>query len=526
MRSFLVLGFYLGLLAFKVNGANILGLFPYPSQSHFNSIQPVMTRLAKNNHNITSISSFRLGEKLDNYEEIIVPMYDFWTNVQNDLGVKNMFEASRSSPNSLHKAVRKTGAELVDFFLQQSKVQEILRSKENFKYDLIIVDLFHTEALFMIGQIFEVPVIALASSNFENYMTSLVESAVPSACSPIDYETYSQDKSFSQRVSNIFECTERRSQRHKDLISQDEVAKKHFSGLGRGTLSPVSNLLSRTSITLLNNYAPLLTPRPSVPNIIPVGGTHIKPTQEIQWNIKRFLDDAREGAIYFSLGTVLKCSDLDSDKLNAIVAVIGKLKEKVLWHCDLKKVDNQPKNLLLQNIVISSDVLAHPHVTFFMTSGGLLGLQEAILRSVPILGIPVFRDQHINLRIVEKLGIGIKLDFTNLTESSLAWSLEKLTTDPSFLTKAREISSKFRDRPLGSVQASTFWIEHILKFKDSSHLRIVGAEISSYELYFGDIVVILLFVILGLILFGYLFYRIATQVQKKREENKLYSKLR
>ncbi|XP_055918804.1 UDP-glycosyltransferase UGT5 [Eupeodes corollae] len=526
MKVFLVFGIYFGLLADSIYGANILGLFAFPSQSHFNSIQTVMTRLAKNNHNITSISSFRLAEKLDNYEEIIVPNFDFWSNVQNDLGVKNMFEASlHSSSSNMHKAVRNTGAELVDFFLQQPKIKEILSSKEKFPYDLIVVDLFHTEALLMIGEVFDVPVVAFASSNFQNYMTALMDSAVPSACSPIDFESFTQDATFTQRISNIFECRERRNQRQKDLIAQDIVARKHFSALGRN-LSPISQLLSRTSITLLNNYSPLLTSRPSVPNIIPVGGTHIKQAQSIQWNIKRFLDDAREGAIYFSLGTILKCSDIDSEKFTAIITVIGKLKEKVLWHCDLKKVENQPKNLLLQDIVSSSDVLAHPHVTFFVTSGGLLGLQEAIWRSVPILGIPVFEDHHINIRNVEKLGIGVKLDFANLTESSLSWSLEKLITDASYKTKSREVSAKFRDRLQGAVQTSVFWIDHALKFKDSSHLRAVGTEVSSFELYLGDIVVILIFVTFGLIAFGYLVYKIGISIKRKREENKLYSKLR
>lgn len=527
MRLFFILGVYFGFLAYQIDCANILGLFAFPSQSHFNSISPVMTKLAKNNHNVTSISNFRLGEKLDNYEEIIIPSYDFWTNVQNELKVKNMFEASRSSSTRIRSALRKTGAELTDFFLQQPKVKEIFSTTKEFPYDLLIVDLFHTEALLMVGEIFKIPVVALTTSNFENYMTSLVDTAVPSACSPNDFEVYTQGASIFQRVGNIFDCIERRNQRHKDLLTQDVVAINHFSTLAHGqTLPPLSRLLSRISITLLNNYPPLLTARPSVPNIIPVGGIHIKQVQEIQWNIKRFLDDARDGAIYLSFGNILKCSDLESGKLTAILNVIGKLKQKVLWHCDLKKVDNQPNNLLLQNIIKSSDILAHPHVNYFITSGGILGLQEAIQRNVPVLGIPVFPDQKMNLRIVEKLGIGIKLDFTNLTEVSLSWSLKKLTTDPAFQTTMREVSSKYRDRPLGGVQESIFWIEHVLKFKDTSHLQVVGAEISTYELYLGDLVFLFFITMLSIIAFTYLIYRIVITVKKKQQENILYSKLR
>lgn len=526
MRYFLICAVLISIVTCQVKSSNILGLFPFPSQSHFNSILPVMTRLAKNSHNVTSISNFRLGEKLDNFDEIIIPIYDFWANVQKELGVKNMFETIRSPSSAIQKAVRTTGADLIDSFLQQPQMKAILDSKEKFHYDLIIVDLFHTEALFMLGEIFQTPVIGISSSNFENYMTALVDAAVPSACSPIDFETYTRDASFGQRISNILECTERRSQRRNDLIAQEIVATKYFSVAGRSFPQLSEVLSSRTALTLINNYPPLLTPRPITPNIIPVGGTHIKQAQNIQWNIKRFLDDAREGAIYFSFGTVLKCSDLEIDKLTAIVRVIGKLKEKVLWHCDMKTVDNQPKNLLLQNIVISSDVMAHPHVTFFMTSGGLLGLQEAIFRGLPVLGIPVFRDHHINLRAIENLGIGVKLDFSNLTESSLAWNLEKLTKDSTYQSRAREVSAQFRDRPLGAAQTATFWIEHVLKFKDSSHLKVVGVEISAYELYLADIVVILIFITVCLFALGYLFYRIAITMKYKREENKLYSKLR
>jgi len=70
--------------------------------------------------------------------------------------------------------------------------------------------------------------------------------------------------------------------------------------------------------------------------------------------------------------------------------------------------------------------LAHPNVRLFITHGGLLSTQEAIHRGVPLVGIPIFADQHYNLARTVSLSIGIRLDYENITTESVTWALNEV----------------------------------------------------------------------------------------------------
>lgn len=54
---------------------------------------------------------------------------------------------------------------------------------------------------------------------------------------------------------------------------------------------------------------------------INIGGAHIKPTKPLPVELQRFLDEAKDGVIYFSLGSVVKSSKLPKDKIRAFLGI-------------------------------------------------------------------------------------------------------------------------------------------------------------------------------------------------------------
>lgn len=50
--------------------------------------------------------------------------------------------------------------------------------------------------------------------------------------------------------------------------------------------------------------------------------------------LEKFLDDAKEGAIYFSLGTNVESTILDDKQRNVILETLNELPYKVLRKCD------------------------------------------------------------------------------------------------------------------------------------------------------------------------------------------------
>lgn len=56
-----------------------------------------------------------------------------------------------------------------------------------------------------------------------------------------------------------------------------------------------------------------------MPNIVNIGGAHIKEKKDLPNDIQTFLDEATDGAIFFSLGTFVKSSRLPKEQLDAFL---------------------------------------------------------------------------------------------------------------------------------------------------------------------------------------------------------------
>lgn len=75
-------------------------------------------------------------------------------------------------------------------------------------------------------------------------------------------------------------------------------------------------------------------------------------------------------------------------------------------------------------------LLAHPNVKLFITHGGLLSTIETIYHGVPILGIPMFGDQKMNMANAVAQGYAQMLDFKDLTEESLLSGINEILQNP------------------------------------------------------------------------------------------------
>lgn len=65
-----------------------------------------------------------------------------------------------------------------------------------------------------------------------------------------------------------------------------------------------------------------------------------------------------------------------------------------------------------------------------MTHGGLLSTTESVARGVPMVGIPVFADQKMNMAKALSLGYGLKVDFQNITSEAVYHALSEIISNP------------------------------------------------------------------------------------------------
>lgn len=285
-------------------------------------------------------------------------------------------------------------------------------------------------------------------------------------------------------------------------------------------------LQANLALLFVNNYYPLATPRPLIPNIIPVGGLQIRPARELPVQIRRFLDEARSGVVYINLGDEQLCGEIPKDKLEVLFNVFKKREERFIWTCHdmpFQKKDI-PKNLFIQHLVSQTDILAHPHVNLFIMNGDLLGLQEAIVRHVPIVGIPLFQNEMENVMLAEKLLIGLRIDYSNLTEASLNWALESMIKKEFYVLNIRDVSKIYRDRPLGGLAHALFWLDYIVRY-GSLPLKTQGVGMPQGQLHLNDLVIYNLMLAAVVLASLVCVYFLGMFLWKKRQTEKLFSKL-
>lgn len=58
--------------------------------------------------------------------------------------------------------------------------------------------------------------------------------------------------------------------------------------------------------------------------VIPIGGAHIKPTKPLPNDLKKFIDEAKNGVIYFNLGSVLQSSQLPKELIQSFLSMFEK----------------------------------------------------------------------------------------------------------------------------------------------------------------------------------------------------------
>jgi UDP:flavonoid glycosyltransferase YjiC (YdhE family) len=74
-------------------------------------------------------------------------------------------------------------------------------------------------------------------------------------------------------------------------------------------------------------------------------------------DIQKYIEEAAEGVIFFSMGSNLKSSDLPDKKLRGILEAFSKLKQRVLWKWEGENLPGKPSNVMVAKWLPQSDIL-------------------------------------------------------------------------------------------------------------------------------------------------------------------------
>jgi glucuronosyltransferase len=161
---------------------------------------------------------------------------------------------------------------------------------------------------------------------------------------------------------------------------------KHFPSANRS----LDEMIKNSSLLLVNDHISITGARPSLPNIIEIGGIHIDRKRQLPKHIKSVLDFADTGAIVVSLGPD---SLLTPEKREVFVRVFSKLPQKIIWKHEEDTLSNLPENVIVSKWLPQRDLVAHHNVRLLITHGGYLSTMESLSEGVPVLTLPL-NDDH------------------------------------------------------------------------------------------------------------------------------------
>ncbi|XP_075223716.1 UDP-glycosyltransferase UGT4-like isoform X2 [Lycorma delicatula] len=410
------------------NSSNILAVIPVASKSHHYMFQPIIKELGFRGHNITFISPYQIETNTTNINQIIVHtsaekmIHSLDFNVLLEMGSSPIFFPPEMS-------FWFYGQRICKEYLNNSEIQRLIHSKDT-KFDLILLETsFGQESLMGFSYKFNAPVISLNS--FVNYI--FLDEFVGN---PLDLSYVPHLELPFSNVMNLFERLKNFIRSTVILIygyyvylpEQEALMKKYFNYTDSENIPPLVDMLKNNiSLSIVNSHLSIDYARPLVPNVICAAGIHItKNSKPLTKDIQDFMDNSKNGVIYFSFGTIIPSHRMPAEFKNNFIKAFGKLKQNVLWKANVDSMADIPDNVKVAKWLSQQSVLAHPNCIAFITHGGLLSQQEAIYYGIPLLTVPIFADQHQNAARAAVKGFAINLNRKNLTESSLLWAINEI----------------------------------------------------------------------------------------------------
>ncbi|KAM9027268.1 2-hydroxyacylsphingosine 1-beta-galactosyltransferase isoform 1-T2 [Ara ararauna] len=251
------------------------------------------------------------------------------------------------------------------------------------------------------------------------------------------------------------------------------------------------DLVHGSSLWMLCTDVALEFPRPTLPNVVYVGGILTKPASPLPEDLQMWVTGASEnGFVLVSFGAGVKY--LSEDIANKLAHALARLPQRVIWRFSGNKPRNLGNNTKLIEWLPQNDLLGHSNIKAFLSHGGLNSIFETMYHGVPVVGIPLFGDHYDTMTRVQAKGMGILLNWKTVTENELYEALVKVINDPSYRQQAQRLSEIHKDQPGHPVNRTVYWINYILRHNGAQHLRAAVYSISFYQYFLLDIAFVVL----------------------------------
>ncbi|XP_049885628.1 UDP-glucosyltransferase 2-like [Pectinophora gossypiella] len=501
----------------------ILVVYPFPAKSHNNLGNGVVRHLLTAGHEVTYITPFPLTNPHPNLRQVDVN------------SIKENFPVDSVNIKALmHKEVQFADDDsifLAVFNLAKSAVMhkdvQTLLNDPTQQFDVVVAEWMYNELYAGFAAAFNCPYLWILP--YEPYVNtlSLIDEAPNPAYSPNVISDNVPPYTFTQRVQELWNQIQ--SVFYKKLFHEKIERDFYEECFGpvlakKGRPLPSFEELRYNASMILGNTNPATGLPIRLPqNFKSIAGFYIEENvKPLPQDIKKVIDKAKHGVIYFSLGSNLKSKDLPDEIKTGLKNMFGEFKETVVWKFE-EELTDLPDNVHVIKWAPQQSVLAHPNCKLFITHGGLLSTTEAVHFGVPTIGIPVFVDQFNNVNRIVERGAAKRLDISYSLPDDLRKAIHEMISDHRYTERAKELSMIFHDRPVSPGAELVHWVEHVVRTRGALHLRSPALHVPWYQKMYLDLAALILLTIFLLKvivkrLFAKCFYKSKVTIAQKKKQ--------
>ncbi|XP_069578905.1 UDP glucuronosyltransferase 5 family, polypeptide G1 [Brachyistius frenatus] len=361
----------------------------------------------------------------------------------------------------------------------------LMKKLRDSEFDLMLTDPALTIGV-LLGSYLKLPMV------FNVRWINSGEGHLTIAPSPVSYVPVSGSELHDQM--DFLERTKNMLHYFHSVYEYHFVINPAYSELFQLHFPPGTDLLSlerAADIWLLRSDFVFEFPRPTVPNLVHIGGFQCKEARPLSAELEAFVQSSGEhGVVVMSLGTFV--SALPRESTEAIAAAFAQLPQKVVWRFVGEKPASLGNNTLLLKWLPQSDLLGHPKTRAFVAHGGTNGMYEAIYHGVPVLGLPLLFDQFDNLHRLKLRGAARVAEAKSLNKDNFLEALQDIIESPSYRNNVRRLSQLHRDQPMSPMDTAVFWIEYVIRNKGAAHLQSAGFSLPWYSYFCLDVAAFIL----------------------------------
>ncbi|XP_064545689.1 UDP-glucosyltransferase 2 [Drosophila montana] len=329
---------------------------------------------------------------------------------------------------------------------------------EALKYDLIIYDAtFSMDCLLTtLPRYRSVPVLGLSGGKLTTDLIDLVqgEDTISAATIPHFISRLPITISYWQRIQN-----------HVMYLAESFI---HWA-----VVQPVLNGMlesgfssTKAHVVLLNTHPVLDYVQNMPPNVIEVGGLHIRAESEpLPFSLQEFIERFSEGIVYINLPHIELMYGLGLKAIESMIKEFSQL--GFLWNVNNLKdlqLSESLYNLRTISVVdnMQQNILAQSNVKAFLTHGDSFGIQEAIYNAVPIIVLPLLMDQMNNGERVQERYLGVRISAKNFSVDSFSAALKKIIREEIYVDELQQAQLVFRTRQAKPVDLAIWYAEQLV----------------------------------------------------------------